>query len=405
MGTLFTISWRNIWRNPGRSGVLLAAIVAGLWAGIFLAAISNGFIEQRFERLIEQEISHLQIHHPEFRVERDPAMIIPDYESILNRLNQNKEIHSYTARVLADGMIQSPATTSGVQIWGIHPDSEEETTAISENIVEGEYLDAEARNPVVIGMSLAEKLNSEIGNRIVLTFQDVDNELVSASFSIVGLFRATSRQLEEAMVYTRADLMSEYIAGEPIAHEIAVLMDDVSNASQLTESLSDDFPGIEALTWSELSPELRYLSEVGNMGTYIVMIVILLALAFGILNTMLMAIYERTHELGMLLAIGMNKGRVFSMITIECLLITLTGAATGTGLSMLTIWFFEENGLNMEMFGEGLAEFGYDAIIYPVMYEEAYVGITALVILTAILSAFYPAYKALKIQPAEAIRE
>lgn len=405
MGTLFTISWRNIWRNPGRSGVLLAAIIAGLWAGIFLSAISNGFIEQRFERLIEQEISHLQIHHPEFRTERDPAMVIPGYESILNRLNQNEDIYSYTARVLADGMIQSPATTSGVQVWGIDPETEEQTTAIRENIVEGEYLDAEARNPVVIGHRLAEKLNSEIGNRIVLTFQDVNNELVSASFTIVGLFRATSKAQEQSMVYTHADLMSEYIAGEPIAHEIAVLMNDVVNAPSLAESLSNEFPDIEALTWSELSPELRYLSEVGNMATYIVMIVILLALAFGILNTMLMAIYERTHELGMLLAIGMNKGKVFSMITIECLLITLTGAVAGTGLSMLTIWFFEENGLNMEMFGEGLAEFGYDAIVYPVMYGDAYVGITALVIMTAILSAFYPAYKALKLQPAEAVRE
>lgn len=135
------------------------------------------------------------------------------------------------------------------------------------------------------------------------------------------------------------------------------------------------------------------------------MIVILLALAFGILNTMLMAIYERTRELGMVMAIGMNKGRIFSMITLECILITLTGALAGTGLSMLTLWFFAENGLNMEMFGEGRAEFGYDRVVYPVMYADAYIGITVLVILTAILSALYPAFKALRLVPREVVRE
>ncbi|MEX0685823.1 MAG: FtsX-like permease family protein [Balneolales bacterium] len=406
MSTLLKISWRNIWRSPGRSGVLLAATVAGLWAGVFTAAITNGFLEQRFERLIETEISHMQIHHPEYLIEREPHMTISQAGEIIEQLRQNENICAFTPRTLVDGMIQSPVTTSGVQIRGIDPDREEQTTNIRRMIVEGEYLDTDTRNPLLIGRKLAEKLNVDIGMRVVLTFQDTENELISSSFNIVGLFKAISTAEEESKVFTPASVLSEYLADEPVYHELAILMQDEAMSDSLAAELKRDFPHLETLTWEEISPELRYLEEVGSVSSYVFLIIILLALAFGILNTMLMAIFERSRELGMLMAIGMNKTKVFTMITLESVMLTLTGAVVGIILALATISYLGDEGLNLEAVGgAALEEVGYDTVVFPILETGSVLMITLLVIITALLSAVYPAIKALRLKPAEAVRD
>ncbi|MEX0779986.1 MAG: FtsX-like permease family protein [Balneolales bacterium] len=400
------ISWRNIWRSPGRSGVLLAAIAAGLWAGVTTASITNGFIQQRFERLIESEISHVQVHHPEFLTEREPQMHLAEAEEIIEFLQQDTDVKDFTARTLVDGMIQSPVTTSGVQIRGIQPEAEQQTTSIQDLIIEGEYLDTDVRNPLIIGRALAERLNVNIGTRVVLTFQDIDNELVSSAFNIVGLFSATSSAEEEGKVFTTSAILSDYIAGEMVYHELAVLMQHEEMSESMANTLNQRFLKMEAQTWSELSPELRYLTDVGYVSSYIFMIIILLALAFGILNTMLMAIFERSRELGMLLAIGMNKVRVFLMITLETVLLTLTGAVIGMALGLITIRYLSSEGLNLESVGgSSLEEFGYAAIVYPVLGTQSFFVITLLVIFTALIAAVYPAIKALRLKPAEAVRD
>jgi len=169
--------------------------------------------------------------------------------------------------------------------------------------------------------------------------------------------------------------------------------------------LNDTFPRSETLSWYNLSPELRLYADLGNQAVYYLMGIIMLALAFGILNTMLMAIFERTRELGMLMAVGMNKARVFFMICLESVLITLTGAAAGMVLSVLSIRYLYINGLDLSAFSEGLAEFGYDAVLYPHLGAESFLGITLMVAVIAILASIYPALKAIRLEPAVAARE
>jgi len=400
---IIKIAWRNIWRHPGRSGVLLAAIVAGVWAGVTVSAVSNGFIEQRFERLVN-EISHIQIHHPEYRTERETPMFISDAEQIIQFLENHEQVKSFSARALADGTIQSPVTTTGVIIRGVDPGREHTVTGIADQLQEGEYLDTDIRNPIFIGRKLAEKLNAELGMRLVLTFQNTENELTSAVFNVAGIY-STPSPLGERLVYTRLEQLQEFLREEPVFHEIAIIMQDELLIDNFSQTLNDEFHRSDALTWYELSPELRLYSDIGNQATYYLMIVIMLALAFGILNTMLMAIFERTRELGMLMAVGMNRVKVFSMICIESLLLTMTGAAGGMILSAAAIRYLYLNGLDLSAFAEGLAEFGYDAVIYPSLSPETFFGITLMVAATAILASIYPALKAIRLEPAIAVRE
>lgn len=406
MRMLLSISWRNIWRNPARSSVLMGAIVVGMWAGIMISSLTNGMMHQRFNNLIEESVTHAQVHHPEYLIERDPSMMISAPEELFDAISADNRVDTFTARTLSSGMIQSPLTTSGVQIHGVRVDMEPATTTFHENVIDGEYLTADIRNPILLGESLSEKLDIGIGNRVVLTFQSVDDELTSASFNVVGIFKTASDAFDERNVRVRSEDLSELLAGKPVYHEIAVMLQDADSSKAFTDDLGAAFPDLAAETWYELSPELRYISDFGNSMTFYIMLVILLALAFGILNTMLMAIFERTRELGMLMAVGMSRLRIFVMIMLESVALTLSGAVIGILIAVGFVSRLDDTGIDMAAVGgESLSEFGYDTVIYPIMTGGDYTNIIILVICTAILSAIYPAIKALRIKPAEVVRE
>lgn len=403
---LIFISWRNIWRHPARSGVLLGAIIAGMWAGILVSGLTNGMMDQRFNNLIEESMTHVQVHHPEFAVEREPDMYIRESDELIDFLRNLEELQSFTARTLSSGMIQSPQTTAGVEIKGIRVDWEKATTTFHENMTEGEYLDTDTRNALIMGEALVEKLDMEIGNRVVLTFQTADGEMTSAAFNITGLFRSASSQFDEQQVFVRSSDLSELIAGQTVYHEFAMILNDEDSSDVVASKINDQFPDVKAETWYEISPELRYIADFGNSMTFYVMLVIMLALAFGILNTMLMAIFERMRELGMLMAVGMSKGRVFMMIMLESIMLTCTGAITGMLLAYLSIQWLGNTGIDMAAVGgDSLSEFGYDTVVYPVITSADFMSIAILVVATVLISAVYPSYKALKIKPADVVRE
>ncbi|MCH8569684.1 MAG: ABC transporter permease [Balneolales bacterium] len=401
MKTLFTLAWRNIWRHPGRSGVLLAAIVAGLWAGVVTVGTMNGMLEQRVKYLIESEITHLQVHHPEYSVERRTTDYIPGTEQIANWLERDDRVAAWSPRVMADGMLQSPVRSSGIRIRGIDIKREIRTTTFHNNMVEGEYIDADLRNPIIIGKTLADDHNLRIGNRIVLTFEDLSGDLTSASFNISGFFRSASTDYDERNVFVRSSDLMQLLGSDDITHEIAVLLHDVDDAGSVAAEMNETFTDVEVKTWTEISPELSTLVQLGGLMLYVVTGIIMLALAFGILNTMLMALFERIREIGMLISIGMSRSRVFVMIMMEAVMLTLAGAGTGILLAWISIFYLNDAGVNFGRFAEGIAEIGWDPMVYPALSSNEYIAVLAVVIVISLGSALYPAVKAIRINPLE----
>ncbi|TVP53906.1 MAG: ABC transporter permease, partial [Halomonadaceae bacterium] len=365
----------------------------------------NGLMQQRIDYLIESEITHAQVHHPEFLAEGYSWLDIPDHEAITRWLENDERVLSFTSRTITDGMVQSPVKTSGIRIRGIDMASETRTTNFHDNLVAGEYLDAEVRNGVIIGERLAREHNMEVGNRLVLTFEDVNNELMSASFNIVGLFRSASVDYDERNLFIRADDFIALLSDQPVYHEIGIMLRNEELAGPLVAELNEAFPGIEAQTWRQLSPELSMLVELGGVMTILITLIIMTALAFGILNTMLMALFERMREIGMLLSIGMSRLRVFAMIMLEASILTIAGAVVGMLLATLSISYFSRSGLNLEMFAEGAAQVGWDHIIYPTLSLAEYAVILTVVVIITLLASVYPAIKGIRINPLEAAKD
>jgi len=406
MKILLKISWRNIWRNKKRSLVMIIAIAVGLWGGIFAAALMTGLLEQRFRLGIEQHISHIQIHHPDFLKDNNVKSKIGDAEELDQKLNTDVEIRAFSGRTKLTGMLASANLTRGVTIIGIDPAMEALTTGLDENILEGSYFEAGGRNPVLVGRKLAERMKIQERSRVVLTFQDINNDLVSATFRVAGIYQTSNSMYDEMHIYALQSDLSEYSGKENIVNEVAILVGDLDQVHSISRRYKELFPGLSVRSWNEISPELSYMQEMAGMMMTIILIIILLALAFGLVNTMLMSVFERIRELGMLMAVGMNKRRVFGMIMLETTFLTFLGALAGMMLGLITLTCLGRSGLNLAAVGgDSLEQFGFSPVVYPQLDFSFFMILILLVVLTALLTSIFPAVKALRLQPAEAVRK
>lgn len=402
---LIKISWLNLWRNRQRSITMIVAVMVGLWGGIFAASLMFGLLEQRFKSGIEQQVSHVQIHHPEFLKDYNVKYHIQRWEHLNNTLAQDNHVVAFSGRTQVNGMLRTATITTGINILGVDAQMEANTTSLDKNIVEGSYLDKDMRNPVLIGKTLADKVKVQPGSRIVLTFQDMDGELAAASFRVAGIYQTAATAWDEMHVFVMKDEINELLGYDNMVNQVGIMTHDHEKAGPFADRYKELFPELKVRPWAEVSPELAFMQEMASMMYLIILIVILLALAFGLLNTMLMAVIERIKELGMLMAIGMNKKRVFIMILLETTFLSLTGAALGMIAGYTTTLWLNRKGIDLSVVGgESLNEFGFDSVVYPVFEPGIFVVITVLVVLTALFTSIYPALKALRLNPAEAVQ-
>lgn len=402
---IWSISWKNIWRSKVRSIVVITAIALGLTAGVFSSAFFSGMVNQRINQAISNEISHIQIHNPNFKENTDLGNYIRETSKAYKLAKNNPDVKGVSKRIVIYSMVASTETAAGVKITGINPSDEKMVSGISMKIIDGEYFEGVKRNPVVIGKKLADKLKVKVRSKVVITLQDMDKNITGGAFRVAGIYESANTGFDENNIYVLdTDLIRLTALPEGVCHEIAILTNDNDLSMVVDEQLKKQLPELAVENWKEISPEMSYMTEIMDLYNYIFIVIILFALLFGIINTMLMVVLERRKELGMLLAIGMSKGRVFAMIMLETVLLSLTGGIAGILLGWAISGYFGKHPINLSMWAEGYSQLGYDTVVYTTLDPSQFVIVTIMVIFTGIIAALYPAYKALQYDPAEALR-
>ncbi len=243
------------------------------------------------------------------------------------------------------------------------------------------------------------------GSKVILTFLDMENNQTGAAFRVTGIFRTNNDMFESLAVFVPENELRQLTGMEEGTYHRAIArLENDELTDKVTPMIRESLPGYEVLSWKEIQPDLAMLADMMQEIYGIFMAIILAALAFGIVNTMLMAVLERTREIGMLAAIGMNRRKIFSMIMLESVFLSIVGGITGMAVSGAVIAATAKNGINLMKYSEGMEALGYSAHLFPTIDVQFFITTTILIVLTGILSSVYPARKALKLNPVEAIR-
>lgn len=402
---ILRIAWRNIWRSRNRSLVIIGSIGLGIWAALFITAFYNGTMEQRIRSAIDTELAHVQLHHPAFRDDYDLQYRLPDGNDMIGALSRMKEIRAVTGRIIIQGMASSASGSAGVHIQGVMPGREKMVSTLHTYVREGNFLQEDGRHEIVVGRKLMKKLKLVPGSKMILTFNDATGNIASGAFRIAGVFETVNTPYDESEVFIHIREAGELAVMGRDLNEIAILLKADDLLDPVTTSLKRRWPAVGVQTWKEIDPEMELLVASFDTMMLVYMAIIMLALAFGIVNTMMMSVLERTREIGMLLSLGMNKARVFGMITLETILLVLAGCPAGILASAITIMITRKTGISLKMFSEAFSSFGYSDMVYPSLTMRQFVTMMALVVCTALVSAIFPARRALSLKPAEAIRK
>lgn len=406
---IWLIAWKNIWRNKIRSLVIIMAISFGLLGGVFSSAVMKGMADQRVKEAVSRETSHIQIHNTEYLEDNDITFTIHSQDSrrLTNILDSFPQIAGWSPRIKFLSMAGSANSSTGVMVYGIEAEREIKVTEISKTICDscGNYLDSTKHNFIVIGNALAKKLKIRLHSKVVLTFQDFIGNLTGAVFRVGGIYHTSNSAFDEMNIFINMSDIA-MVSGVPPGeyHEIAIKLKDFKQVPLIQKKILDLFPGLSVKNWKQIDPLIGIMTDLLNTYLYLFMLIILFGLAFGIINTMLMVILERTRELGMLTAIGMNKWRVFMMIMLESVYLTLTGGIVGILLGFGAITITSRSGINLSHLAAGFEKIGYNPMLYPSLDIQFFLVLILMVVVTGILASIYPAIKVLRQNPAEAIR-
>ncbi|MCL2688254.1 MAG: FtsX-like permease family protein [Chitinispirillia bacterium] len=402
---ILSLAWKNIWRNKLRSAVIITAIALGLMCGLFAAAMYTDLGAQMVRSAVTASISHLQISNPQFLDDGEVRHYIPNAQETAKKIDSLPQVAAAAPRIIVNGMASSPQTVLGVQITGVVAQEEKRLTTIANSLVEGNYFGCAGINQAVVGQELANRLDLRVGSRIVFTFVDVNGVLTGSAFTICGLFRTASAEFDRSAVYVTAHELGGLLETGMQFQQIAVLFKSLKAVDTSLTQIEKMVPKMKVQTWRQLAPQLDYISSSMSIIMYIFLGVILLALAFGIVNTMLMAVLERQREFGMLMAVGMGRRTLFLLVAIETILLSITGAVIGMILAFFLVSILSATGINLSMLSEGLREYGIADVLYPSLPFSMYPIVSGMVFVTALLSALYPALRALRLNPAQALRE
>ncbi len=403
---LWKIAWRNIWRNPRRTAVLVTSIGIGLLGYLGTSAFSRGFLTQMVESTINLSGGHVLVSAKGFLNNPQVRMRIQEPGVVESLLQQTPGL-ARAPIVSLDGMINSSETAAGVTINGIDPDKESRVTVISEALIEGRYLhNGNSAPEIVVGEALAQKLNVLVGNKVVLMISDIQNEISSGAFRIVGLYRAPSSDFEKRYVYIGKTAAQKLAGYEREISSISIRLQEGYVLEEQVESIRSllDRPDLEIVSWKDRNPLLVLSIEMYDASIVIIAIIMFIAIAFTIANSFLMVIHERIQEFGIMMANGVMPKNIRRMLYLEALIITILGALLGFVLTLLLIGYYGNAGLDLASMAQGLAMFGVGTVVYPEIWAfDVTVGLVG-IIAVVFLSVLYPAIKASRFEVVDAIR-
>lgn len=399
---------RNIWRNPRRSILTATAIAFACILLVFMLSFQFGSYDSMISNTLKINTGHLQVQAPGYHDDKKMHQVIDEPKKVAAALDSVPAVLNYTFRAQGFALLSSKNRTYGGMVVGIDPEREAQTTTVKSLVREGKYLSADDYETVLIGKALAENLQIGLGDEITVLGQGRDGSVAAMVYVVKGLFSSGQSDFDRSMIMVPMESFQDAFSMRGAVHTAVAIVEEPTNIEPVISQVERELSAQNsketpvALDWMELMPGLMQSIEMDMAGGFIMYFILIIVVAFSIMNTFLMAVFERTKEFGVLLALGTTPGRISIILLMESMFLTLLGIVFGVVLGVAVTVYFQHAGIYMgaEM-AEAMAQYGLPPTLHPKLTTlSATLGPTA-VFLVTIVTALYPALRVRKLNPAE----
>lgn len=403
---LLKLAWLNIWRNKRRTIITATSVFFAVLLAIIFRSLTDGVYDNMIHNVVSYSSGYLQIHQKGYWDEQSIDNTFEEDKQLYQELLKNQKVTHIMPRLQTFALASWASKTKGVLVLGIDPVKEREVNNLHEKIVGGEYIETVNDNAVVLGEGLASQLKLKVNDTLVLLGQGYHASSAAAKFRVKGLIKLGALELNNNVVYMPIQ-QSQYMHGaDNRLTSVSVMLDKDTNLEKLKQSLqvSINSDKYEVMSWKEMMPEIDQFIEADSTGHYIIIGILYFIISFGLFGTLLMMVFERKHELGILIAIGMKKRLLAFVLLLESIMISLLGCFMGIIGGILFVKWFTIHPIHLTGdLKEVYEDYGIESVIYFSSHENIFIVQTLIVLTLSVLLTFYPGYKVMKLKPVEAI--
>lgn len=402
-----SVSWRNLLRHRRRT--LITAVAMGLGIAMCMAtiALQDGLYSRMFDLMVTQSIGHVQVHHPDYPAKKRAHDTLP--ATLAEPIRALPEVVSVAPRMYSFALAGGTDTSSGAQLVGVSPSEEASITGLDRTVHDGAWLSDDAAMQAVVGVDLAEELAVKPGDELVLVGQDAYGGVANDLFTVVGVARTGQVALDRTGIWMHITDLQTFSSMDDRIHELLVVGNDVKQSAALGAAVSALADGDESLvrTWDTVSPQAAQMVTLQEVSAIIVLGIVLTVAALGVLNTMLMSVFERVREFGVLRALGLAPRQLMRLVLTETLLLATLATAIGLVLGGLLDAYLVYVGVDFSVDGKGLNYMGVtlDPVIRGMVRPKGIALTVVTVYIVTLLAAIWPALRAARLEPVEAMRE
>jgi len=401
------LAWRNLWRNPRRTGIILAAVIMGVWLMLFMGAYSRGMLVDMIDNSINTLTGHLQVHAPGYLDDPGPERALVADSTFAASLDRALPTGSkWAPRVRLETVAATARHSGSVTLRGVDFDRERGVSFLPDALEAGVgFPGPDDPDGIIVGAALLDVYDAKVGHKLILTARDASGEVQSRAFQIRGVYHASLPATEKQYAFVRLESAQAFFGLGNAVSEVSIMMPTMDDPDTAATALRAQLPGdrFQIDTWRDLLPAIRGYLDIWDIYMAIWNLIVFVAMGFGLTNTLLMAVYERMREFGLVRAIGMKPRQVLSGVLLEAVLLLAVGLAAGNLLNWLAVAVLSRTGIDMSAFAEGAEYFGVSRVIRPVLSWKDFISANGMTIVLGLLVSIYPAWRAGHVPPVEAI--
>lgn len=412
MWLIAQLGWRNLWRHRRRTVITASAMAVGVGLCMASNAFSDGMFAKLFEVMVEQRLGHVQITHPDYPARRLLHDTLKNADALVAKVDAVDGTRAVAPRLYGFALVGTDTKSDAAMLVGVDPAREREVGPIAERVIAGQFVSASDPQQATIGVDLAEELGVGVGTTLVAVTQSADGSLGNTLFTVVGIHRTGDLQIDKSGLYVNLGALQELLVLPDQVHALTAVSEDSNAIAAYRDRVRTSVGGkwIDVKSWSEASPPTAQLLASADASAFILLSVVLGAAAFGVLNTMMMSVFERTRELGVLVAIGLRPLSMIAMILFESVALAALAAGMGLVLGGALDWYLVTYGINLGVTGdngtEGLSFAGVtlDPLIKGIVKPKGVIVVIVAVFVVSLGASLYPAIRAARLRPVEAMR-